>query len=166
VGFAVDPERRAVFAVEEFVAHHAALTAPPSLPAGRPGRVAGRVLAADVRPLAIVLHRQPAMRRWPGGEPPGGPYDEGGGEARIVPPWEFSVARDGAFTAHVSAHLPPGRWYGVLYVAPQSEVDLALRRRRVTTSQGWPGAAFLLEVHDAGERPGAGRGRASTRGAR
>lgn len=152
LGFAVDPARRAVFAVEEFVAWHATLTAPPSVPAGRPGRVAGRVLAADVGPLALVLHRQPAVRRWPGGEPPGGPYDDGGGEARMVPPWDFTISPDGAFTIDVGADLPAGRWYGVLYVAPRREVDLALRRRRATTSQGWPGAAFLLEVHSVARR--------------
>lgn len=153
LGFAVDSPRRAVFAVEEFTARHATLTVPATLSLGRAGRLAGRILDADIRPLAIVLHREPAMRHWPGGDPPEGPYDDGAEDARVLPPWAFSTTGDGGFALDVGADLPPGLWYGILYVAPDDEVRLALRRRRADTRQGWPGAAFLLEVRTASAPP-------------
>lgn len=146
LGFAVDRHGRSVFVVEEFVARHATLTAPASVASGRNGRVVGQVLAKNVRPLAIVLRKEPLGRSWSGGAPPAGPYDDGGSDPRVVPPWAFVVRADGAFVIEVGRDLPPGRWYGVLYVAPDHEVDLAMRRRRAYTGQGWPGAAFLLEV--------------------
>lgn len=151
LGFAVDRAGRAVYVVEEFVARHATLTAPGQVTAGRAGRVTGRILADDVRPLAIVLRREPP--EGPGAEePPAGPYDDGGGDPRVVPPWDFTVRADGVFVIDLARDLPPGRWYGVLYVAPDHEVDLALRRRRAYTGQGWPGAAFVFEVRASGAR--------------
>ncbi len=146
LGFSVDSAGRVVYVVEDFVARHAALTAVREWTKGRPGRVEGRVLTPGVRPLAIVLRREPAQRSWLGGDPPGGPYDDGGFDPRVVPPWDFTVRRDGTFAVDLKGDFPSGRWYGVLFVAPVREVDLAVRRSRAYTNQGWPGAAFVFEV--------------------
>jgi len=146
IGFAVDSVGGAVYVVEDFVARHAAVVAPSVAPADRPARIAGRVLVPGILPLAIVLRREPARRPWPLGEPPPGPYDDGGADPLLVPPWAFAVLPDGSFAIDVGGNLAAGRYYGVLYVAPSREVELALARRRAYTSQGWPGAAFVLEV--------------------
>ena len=146
IGFAVDSVGGAVFVVEDFVARHAAVAAPSVVPADRPARIAGRVLVPGILPLAIVLRREPDRRPWPAGKPPPGPYDDGGTDPLVVPPWAFAVLPDGTFALDVGGDLAAGRYYGVLYVAPRREVELALARRRAYMGQGWPGAAFVLEV--------------------
>lgn len=146
LGFAVDSAGPAVFVVEDFVARHAAMTAPGMAPSGRPARVAGRVLDPDLQPLAILLRREPPARPWPDREPPGGSYDDGGSDPQIVGPWEFAILPDGTFVTEVGGGLPPGRYYGILYVAPAREVEIAMERRRATMGQGWPAAAFVFEV--------------------
>lgn len=143
IGFAVDGDGRAVLVAEEFVARHAAVEGVPARMHGRPARISGRVLAAGLGPLAIVLHQEPAKRR---DEPPPGPYYDGASEAHLLPPWSFTTRADGSFAIDLSGGLPPGRYYAILYVAPRREIDLAVARRRAYPGQGWPGAAFVFEV--------------------
>jgi hypothetical protein len=147
IGFAVDPRERAVFVVQEFVARHATLVAPRSATSDVPARVWGRVLAADLRPLLVVVRREPSTRPWGSrGDPPPGPYEDGGVDPVYMPPWAFAVLPDGTFALDLVAQLRPGRYYAVLYVAPSHEVEVALARRRAYPGQGWPGAAVVFEV--------------------
>lgn len=147
IGFAVDPRDREVFVVQEFVARHATLVAPQFAPRGVPSRLWGRVLAADLRPLLVVVRREPSIRPWAAlGDPPPGPYDDGGADPQFVPPWAFAVLPDGTFALDLAGQLRPGRYYAILYVAPSSEVEVALARRRAYPGQGWPGAAVVFEV--------------------
>jgi uncharacterized protein YkwD len=147
IGFAVDPRERAVFVVQDFVARHAAVVPPRSALRGAPARVWGKVLTPDLRPLLVVVRREPAI---PSGgllgSPPRGPYNDGGDDPRFVPPWAFAVLPDGTFALDLAAELSPGRYYAILYVAPSREVEVALARRRAYPGQGWPGAAVVFEV--------------------
>lgn len=146
LGFAVDRERRAVFVVQEFVARHVELSTmdPPSQ--GAPARLEGRMLEPGLRPLLLVVRREPAARASRESDPPSGSYDDGGVEPKTLPPWAFDVLGGGAFAVDLEFDLLPGRYYAVLYVAPAHEVEIALARRRAYSGQGWPGAAIVFEV--------------------
>ena len=146
LGIAADPESGAVYVVEDFLARYAEIDPPPPSWPGARTSLKGRVLDPGLRPLLVRLHREPVDAI---GIPTPGPYRDGRGEGRIVPPWAPGW-RSGprSFEIDLRAALgDPGRWYGVLYVAPRRTVERALGRGAVTTEEGWPAAAFLVDVY-------------------
>ena len=148
LGIAADSAGATVYVVEEFVARHAEIEPPRLAWQQSVTPLAGRMLDPGLRPLPVLLRRDPAGAASGGGPRPG-PYADGRGEGRVVPPWgigwrparlEFEVDLGPALRE-------PGRWYGVLYVAPRHVVERALAVEAVNTEQGWPGAAFLVDVY-------------------
>lgn len=151
VGIAVDPARGAVYVVQEFVTAAATLTSPGRVLPGQEAFVAGRLRGTGIRPLMLVLSREPAVRPWVerGTPPPGGSYPDGGEEALIVPPWAIRWSpgdRSFGLGLRMGRGADPARWYAILYVAPEDAVRDALAERRADTRSGWPAAAFVLEV--------------------
>jgi uncharacterized protein YkwD len=150
LGIAYGSDGRSLLVTEEFLARHAEIVAPRLAWRGSPTLVEGRIARPGVRPLLLVLHREPSIRPWVARAepPPPGPYSDGAeGEGLLVPPWAIVWRRDGGFEASLPlAHQAAGRYYAVLYVAPSDVVDRALARRRVSSELGWPGAAFVIEV--------------------
>jgi uncharacterized protein YkwD len=149
IGIAVDTEKRSLVVVEDFIARHAVIDVPRVAWRRSPTVLRGRILERDARPLLLVLAREPVPREWVlrGEPPPVGPYLEGGDEAFLVPAWEIGHRPDGAFEIELPlSGLAPGRFYGVLYVAPTRVVDRAVARGRASTEIGWPAAAFMIEV--------------------
>jgi hypothetical protein len=149
IGVAVDDEGTNLVVVEDFIARHAEIELPSIAWRRSPNWLRGRMLDGDARPLLVVLSREPAVRDWVarGDPPPEGPYTEGGGEAILVSPWEIVSGRDGAFEVLLPlAQAPPGRFYGVLYAASARAVERAIARGRASTEDGWPAAAFVIEL--------------------
>ena len=150
LGIAFGPDGRSLLVAEEFLARHAEIVAPRLTWHRSSIEIAGRVSGSRIRPLLLVLRREPAIRAWAsrGEPPPPGPYSDGAeGGSVLVPPWLIAWRRDGFFEAPLPLQREaPGRYYGILYVAPSGVVESALARGRVTTEDGWPGAAFVIEV--------------------
>lgn len=151
VGIAVDPSRAAVYVVQEFVSAAATLATPARVLSGGEAEVSGRVEAAGTRPLLLVLSREPMRRAWVarGERPPGGPYTDGSPEALVVPPWAIRWNPDDRsfdLRLRMGSGSEPSRWYGILYLAPESSVREALSARQAATDGGWPAAAFVIEV--------------------
>jgi uncharacterized protein YkwD len=148
LGIAADSAGGAVYVVEEFVARHAEIE-PPRLTRQRSVTpLTGRMLDPALRPLLVLLRRDPGGAASGGGPRPG-PYADGRGEGRIVPPWVIGWrAAPLVFEVDLGPTLrEPGRWYGVVYVAPRRVVEGALAAGAANTEQGWPGAAFLVDVY-------------------
>jgi len=148
LGIAADSAGGAVYVVEEFVARHAEIEPPRLALQESVTPLAGRMLDPALRPLLVLLRRDPAGAASGGGPRPG-PYTDGRGEGRIVPPWAIGWRPALlAFELDLGPVLrEPGRWYGVVYVAPRQIVERALAAGAVNTEQGWPGAAFLVDVY-------------------
>ena len=148
LGIAADSAGGAVYVVEEFVARHAEIEPPRLALQESVTPLAGRMLDPALRPLLIILRRDPAGAASGGGPRPG-PYTDGHGEGRIVPPWTIGWRPAPlAFELDLGPVLrEPGRWYGIVYVAPRRVVESALAAGAVNTEQGWPGAAFLVDVY-------------------
>ncbi len=149
LGIAADSSDGAVYVVEDFVARHAEIDPPRLTWPGSRTPLSGRVLGRSLRPLLIILHRESGDVGRAAGTPPPGPYPDGRGEGRIVPPWAIGW-RSGllSFEADLGPVLrEPGRWYGIVYVAPRKVVEGALAAGAANTGQGWPGAAFLVDVY-------------------
>lgn len=146
LGIAADSSAGAVVVVEDFLGLHAAIDPPRLTWPGSSTRLAGRVLDPGLRPFLVLLHREPDDEL--SGSPPPGPYLDGRGPARIVPPWaiEWGPAPF-SFEADLGPYLrESGRWYGVVYVAPRRVVEGAVSAGAARTEQGWPGAAFVVDV--------------------
>lgn len=148
LGIAADSAGGAVYVVEEFVARHAEIEPPRLAWQEAVTPLAGRMHDPALRPLLVLLRRDPAGAASGGGPRPG-PYSDGRGEGRIVPPWTIGWRPALlAFELDLGPVLrEPGRWYGVVYVAPRQVVERALAAGAVNTEQGWPGAAFLVDVY-------------------
>lgn len=148
LGIAADTSTGAVYVVEDFMARHVEIDPPRLTWPGSPTPLRGQVLDPALRPLLVFLHREPEEGAQVSRGPPPGPYPDGRGESRIVPPWAIGW-RPGllAFETDLGPVLrESGRWYGVVYVAPRRIVEGALGAGVVNTAQGWPGAAFLVDV--------------------
>ncbi len=148
LGIASDPANGAVYVVEDFMARYVQIDPPRLAWPGSKTPLTGRVIDPSLRPLLLLLRREPEVV--PGtGNPPPGPYVDGRGEGRIVPPWAIAwrpALR--SFELDLGPLLgEPGRWYGVVYVAPRHEVEGALAAGAANTTMGWPGAAFLVHVY-------------------
>jgi len=151
IGIAVDPGRSAVYVVQELVTAAATLSHPGRVLPGEDAAVSGRVGTPGARPLMLVLTREPLVRAWAarGERPPGGAYADGGSPSLIVPPWAIRWNPDDrsfGMRLRMGRGAEPARWYGVLYVAPEAAVREAVSSRRAATGQGWPAAAFVVEV--------------------
>lgn len=151
LGIAVDPQHRTVYVVQDFVARHAEVEAPRQAWRRAPTPVSGRVLEEGIRPLLLLVMAEPVRRPWEEGrdEPPGGPYPDGSGEGTILPPWAIEWRPgDRSFAAELHSGLlsDPGRYYGIIYVAPEKAVERALFMRATGTRDGWPGGAFVIDV--------------------
>ncbi|HKY61420.1 MAG TPA: CAP domain-containing protein [Gemmatimonadota bacterium] len=148
LGIAADSAGGVVYVVEEFVARHAEIEPPRLAWQESVTPLAGRMLDPALRPLLVLLRRDPAGAA-SGGGPRSGPYRDGHGEGQIVPPWTIGWRPALlAFELDLGPVLrEPGRWYGVVYVAPRQVVERALAAGAVNTGQGWPGAAFLVDVY-------------------
>lgn len=151
LGIAETPGRDAVYVVQEFLARHAELRVPARGWRRATTVVEGRMVDENVRPLLVYVTREPAVRSWVGASvtPPGGSYPDGAGEGFLVPPWRIRWNRtDRSFRVEIPPDLldGPGRYYGIVYVAPEDVVRDARGRRAVESDRGWPGAAFLVEV--------------------
>lgn len=151
VGLGIADTAGSTFVVQEFLSRHAALEVPAVGWTRAPTPIRGRMLDAGVRPLLLYLAREPDVRAWQrgGGPPPRGPYPDGEDAGLLVPAWGIRWNRtDRSF--EIRLQLPtawgPGRYYGVLFVAPEERVRAALGDRAVDGDEGWPGAAFVLEV--------------------
>lgn len=148
LGIAADSADGAVYVVEEFVARHAEIEAPRLAWGGSVTPLTGRMLDPALRPLLVLVRRDPGVAASGAGPRPG-PYVDGRGEGRVVPPWTIGWTPGLlAFEVDLGPVLrEPGRWYGIVFVAPRAVVDEALARGRVSTDPGWPGAAFVVEVY-------------------
>lgn len=151
VGLAVDPGRGAIYVVQELVTAAATISPPGRVLPGQEASVSGQVRTPGARPLMLVLTREPVMRPWvaSGERPPGGAYADGGSQALVIPPWAIRWNPDDrsfGLTIRIGRSMDPARWYGVLYVAPDDTVRAALSLRRAGTNEGWPAAAFVVEV--------------------
>lgn len=151
VGFAVDSQRGSVYVVQDFVASHVEFEVSSHGWRRSVTPVEGRVSRAGVRPLLVAVHREPAMRTWVtrGSAPPSGPYADGGERGFVVPPWEIEwrpFDRTFELALGFDRGVGPGRYYGILFVATHRAVEGALGRRRVSTDDGWPGGAFVIDV--------------------
>lgn len=151
VGIAADPIRGAVYVVQELVTDTAEIDPLRQVVPGQEMFVSGSMRAPGVRPLMVVLSRQPIERPWvAGGErPPGGSYADGGSEAIVIPPWAIrwnSDDRSFSLVLRVARRAMPARLYGILYVASDAAVRDAVSRQRADTGGGWPAAAFVVEV--------------------
>lgn len=151
LGIAESPRRDAVYVVQEFLARHAELRFPARGWRRATTVVEGRMVDENVRPLLVYVTREPAVRSWMGSSvtPPGGSYPDGAGEGFLVPPWRIRWnGTDRSFRVEIPPDLldGPGRYYGIVYVAPEDVVRDARGRRAVESDRGWPGAAFLVEV--------------------
>lgn len=151
IGMAVDQARHAVFVVQEFVAQHIEMEAPARGWRRSPTVIRGRVLSPDLRPLVVILRKEPVERAWveAGEPPPSGPYSDGEGRGAVVPPWAIEwqpTSRSFELVLPLGRSSSPGRYYGVLYVATAVVVDGAVGRRSVNSEDGWPGAAFVIDL--------------------
>lgn len=148
LGIAEERDDGAVYVVQEFLARHASLDAPALAWRSAPTRVSGRMAVAGTRPLLIYLSREPGREGRPA-IPPRGPYADGGPDGLLVPPWSIRWnVRDRSFELELAPGALSGarRWYGIVYVAPEDRVQRALGRRAVNSNDGFPGAAFVLDV--------------------
>lgn len=148
VGLGIAEGRRdgAVYVVQEFLARHARLEVPLRAWRRAPTVVRGWMTAPGTRPLLVFVTREPGQRGWEGGVPPGGPYLDGGTEGSLVPPWRIRWNwTDRSFSLEL-APREPGRYYGIVYVASEERVRGALGRLDADSREGWPGAAFVLDV--------------------
>jgi hypothetical protein len=151
IGIAVDQTRHTVFVVQEFVAQHIDLEAPARGWRRSATVVRGRVRSPESRPLAVILRKEPVERAWvaAGEPPPSGPYPDGEGRGAIVPPWAIEwqpTSQSFELILPLGRSSPPGRYYGVVYVATEAVVDGAIGRRSVSTEDGWPGGAFVIDL--------------------
>ena len=151
LGMAVDAGRGEVVIVQDFIARHVDIDVPPRAWRRSPTGISGRVLATGLRPILIVLRRELRPRPWQvtGDRPPGGSYDDGTGRAMLLPPWAIAWRpSDRSFTATLplGRGSESGRYYGIVYVAPERNVERALGRGSVATEDGWPGAAFVIDL--------------------
>ncbi len=149
LGIASDPAGGAVYVVEDFLSRYVEIDPPRLAWPGSKTPLAGRVLDPSLRPLLLLLRREPDDTSRRGETPPPGPYSDGHGEGAIVPPWAIGWRPAGrSFELDLGPLLrEPGRWYGIVYVAPRKVVEGALAAGAVNTSQGWPGAAFVVDVY-------------------
>lgn len=149
IGIAEDRERRAVLVVQEFIARHARVEAPRHAWRRSVTKIRGRMTRPGTRPLLVFVSREPAVEPWEGETPPGGSYMDGSGQGVLVPPWRirwFWSDRSFEVELNPSELGGPGRYYGIVYVAPEESVREALGARRVDSTEGYPGASFLLDV--------------------
>lgn len=149
IGVAEDRERGAVFVVQEFIARHAWIDAPQVAWSRAPTTIRGRMLGAGTRPLLLFVSREPDVDPWVGDVPPRGSYLDGSHEGVLVPPWKITWNwSDRSFEVHLdpAALGGPGRYYGIVYVAPEERVWEALGVGRVNSNEGYPGASFILDV--------------------
>lgn len=148
LGIAADSVSGTVYVVEEFLARHAEIEPPRLAWQASVTPLAGRMLDPGLRPLLVLLRRDPDGAVSGGGPRPG-PYADGRGEGRVVPPWAIGWQPTRlAFEVELGSVLrEPGRWYGIIYVAPRQVVERALAAGAANTEQGWPGAAFLVDVY-------------------
>jgi uncharacterized protein YkwD len=149
IGMALDDQGRELVVVEDFIARHAEIELPSVAWRRSPTLLRGRMIDRDARPLLVVLSREPAVRDWVtrGDPPPSGSYMEGSEEAILIPPWEILRRRDGAFETVLPLEpLAPGRFYGVVYAASARAVERAIARGRASTENGWPAAAFMIDL--------------------
>jgi uncharacterized protein YkwD len=151
IGIAVDQTRHTVFVVQDFVAQHIDLEVPARGWRRSATVVRGRVRFADWRPLVVILRKEPVERAWvaAGQPPPSGPYHDGEGKGAIVPPWAIEwqpTSRSFELVLPLGRLSSPGRYYGIVYVAPGAVVDGAIARRSVNSEDGWPGGAFVIDL--------------------
>ncbi len=151
VGIAVDQTRHTVFVVQDFVAQHIDLEAPARGWRRSATVVRGRVRSPEWRPLVVILRKEPVERSWvaAGQSPPSGPYPDGEGRGATVPPWAIEwlpTRRSFELILPLDRSSPPGRYYGVVYVATEAVVDRAISRRLVYSEDGWPGGAFVIDL--------------------
>lgn len=150
LGVAEDSLRGAIYVVQEFVANYVNLVAPTRGWRGAPAVITGRMVSDDLRPLLLQLTREspPGWTRSPDSVPPRGAYVDGSGPGVTVPPWRIRW-NPSDHTFRIELLLPrssePSRYYGILYVASEDDVREALGSRKALSSQGWPGAAFMIE---------------------
>ncbi len=151
IGIAVDRRRDAVFVVQDFAAQHTDLDAPAQGWRRSATTVRGRVRSTGWRPLTVILRKEPRVRAWvaAGQTPPSGPYTDGEGRAAIVPPWAIEwrpTSRSFELVLPLDRSSSPGRYYGIVYLAPEAVVDGAIGRRLVNSNDGWPGGAFVIDL--------------------
>ncbi|MGH7564669.1 MAG: CAP domain-containing protein [Gemmatimonadota bacterium] len=149
LGIASDAAGGAVYVVEDFMARYVEIDPPRLAWPGSETPLTGRVLDPSLRPLLLLLHREPEDTPGAREGPPPGPYTDGRGEGRVVPPWAIAWRPAGrSFELDLGPLLrESGRWYGVVYVAPRRVVEGALAAGAANTAQGWPGAAFVVDVY-------------------
>lgn len=151
IGIAVDQTRHTVFVVQDFVAQYVDLEAPARGWRRSATVVRGRVRSPEWRPLVVSLRREPVERAWvaAGQPPPSGPYPDGEGRGAVVPPWAIEwqpMSQSFDLVLPLNRSSPPGRYYGVVYVATGAVVDDAIGRRSVSFEDGWPGGAFVIDL--------------------
>ncbi|HUP19132.1 MAG TPA: CAP domain-containing protein [Gemmatimonadota bacterium] len=149
LGIAEDRATSSVYVVQEFLARHARLDVPPRVWRNAPTVVRGWMTAPDTRPLLVFMSREPATVPWAGGRPPGGPYHDGGTDGFLIPPWRIRWnGTDRSFSLELEWGALRGgdRWYGIVYVAEEDRVRSAIGRGTVDSGEGYPGAAFVLDV--------------------
>ena len=149
IGIAEDRERGAVFVVQEFIARHAWLDAPETGWRNARTRIRGGMLRHGTRPLLLFVSRDPDLDLGPDGVPPGGAYLDGGHEGVLVPPWRIRWNwSDRSFEVVLEPGVlgGPGRYYGIVYVAPEEAVREAMGKGRVDSNEGYPGASFVLDI--------------------
>lgn len=151
IGIAEDDRKGAVLVVQEFLARYARLEVSSTAWRGSPTRIRGRMTRPGTRPLLVFVSREPDTEPWAvtGTTPPGGSYLDGQHDGVLVPPWRirwnwsdrtFEVALDPAWLGGT------GRYYGIVYVAGEERVREAMAEGRVDSNEGYPGAAFILDV--------------------
>lgn len=151
IGIAVNEQRNTIVVVQELIASHVSLKVPRQAWRKSTTPVRGRVETRGLRPLAVVLRREPDVHPWSLSlkDPPGGPYRDGEGPGQLVPPWDIAWhPGDRTFELEIPVGMldEPGRYYGIAYVSTAGSVDGAIGRRAFSTSEGWPGGAFIVDV--------------------
>jgi len=151
IGIAVDRTRHAIFVVQDFIAQHTDLDVPTRGWRRSATTVHGRVRSTGWRPLTVILRKEPRVRAWvaAGQPPPSGPYPDGEGGGAIVPPWAIEwrpTSRSFELVLPLGRLSSPGRYYGIVYVGPEAVVDGAIGRRSVSSNDGWPGGAFVIDL--------------------
>lgn len=150
IGIAEDRERDAVFVVQEFIARHAWLDAPEVAWRRSLTTIRGRMIRPGTRPLLLYVSREPDVDPWAGETPPGGAYLDGSHDGIVVPAWRIEWNRsDRSFEVRLNPSRlgGVGRYYGIVYVAPEERVREAMGDKQVESGVGYPAASFILDVY-------------------
>lgn len=151
LGVAVNRQEGTVYVVQEFVALHAWIDVASTGWRAAATDIRGHMNGSPLRPLLLVIYQEPEEKWWQAESeaPPRGSYPDGLGQGSVIPPWLIEwYPGDRSFGVSLSLPEADGstRYYGVVYVAPDNVVNDAISRRNANTSNGWPGAAFVIDI--------------------